>query len=683
LNQLGLLILDEAHVYEGAFGTNMAFLMRRLEVASGNHQLICSTATLGEPANFVELLTGRKPLAFGAQEDGAPTQGKTILRATTSGRPFDATVELLAAIAESDMSRFLAFADSRKAVEQFVAATLRSGSDEYGFDSKEVPSAADDVADRAIANTGRQGRGAADSSSRVLPYRAGYEAEDRTQIQEALALGELAGVVATSALELGLDIGDIELVVLLDVPPSVKSFWQRIGRAGRRSHAICVVLDPWDSLAAMAGGLDGYLARPIEPNWLYLENRYIQYAHALCAVVELSQLGIDSVEIEAFESLPESFRELLDNELHPRTVVPMDLYALKQRGQYDPHHEFAIRGGVEQEFQVLGPEGVQLGRVSYVQALREAYPGAVYYYMATPHRVWRFDHHRGEIKVRRERRYTTNPISQTMVFPRFDGDISHLLQSEHGFVAEVGMQVSERVLGFVERRGSARTQHEYGVGSEYIQRPLTRFFETTGVCWAFPGTKRLSEQAVQEILETFTLRFGVQERDLGVGIFHAQVSPLGTEKVQGLCIYDATAGSLRLTHRLAEHFAEVARDACHSAAARDDDDLLAQLSDLSEVATTVDEISALETGVAEAAAAEEDWATIVAPGETAILVNSEGTKEVEVVGYRYTPKGLIYELRHRTTTVTWRVPENTVRAIHGQTKLIRVNLVTDEVIELT
>jgi DEAD/DEAH box helicase domain-containing protein len=129
LQHLKLLILDEAHVYEGAFGTNMAFLLRRLQVAAGPHQLICSTATLGEPVDFVEQLTGRKPAAFGADEDGAPTAGKKILRVSPQGQPFDATVNLLRGAAAAQAGKFIAFADSRRQVEQFVAATLRPVAD--------------------------------------------------------------------------------------------------------------------------------------------------------------------------------------------------------------------------------------------------------------------------------------------------------------------------------------------------------------------------------------------------------------------------------------------------------------------------------------------------------------------------------------------------------------------------
>jgi DEAD/DEAH box helicase domain-containing protein len=663
LQQMKLLILDEAHVYEGAFGTNMAYLLRRLQVAAGAHQLICSTATLGEPANFVDQLTGRKPVAFGAEEDGAPAPGKTILRVSPHGQPFDATANLLRAIAHSGAARFLAFADSRRQVEQFVAATIRSGPD-----GDVSPAGQEDDPDRTVG-----------TRPKVLPYRAGYERGDREQIQESLALGELAGVVATSALELGLDIGDIELVLLLDVPLSVKSFWQRIGRAGRRSPAVCIVIDRKNVLDH-SGGLAEYMARPVEHNWLYLDNKYIQYAHALCAALEFPQLGLDDANLEAFRSVPQEFRTLLDNELHPASVVPADLYPLKQRAQDDPHHAFAIRGAAEQDLKIEGPNDQSLGSVTYSQALREAYPGSVYYYMARPFRVFRLDGHRSEIKARHERWYTTMPISQTKVFPRFAGGTHYLLLAEHGFVAEVEMQVSERLMGFVERRGNIREQHEYRPGSPYSQKPLTRFFETTGVCWSFTSLGRISEHAGQKLLEAFALRFGIQERDLGVGVFSAKPSPLGPEQIQDLCIYDTTAGSLRLTQRLADNFAETLAWACESLTDDDDADTAGQLAALSDAAATLEAAEPLVDAHTESA--DDDWIILILPGEPAIFMSPTVTQEVIVTGFRFTPKGMMYELRHRDHSVAWRVPAESVQPVYGETRLMRYNLMTGEQIDL-
>ena len=87
---------------------------------------------------------------------------------------------------------------------------------------------------------------------------------------------------------MGLDIGEIDLVLLLDTPTSMKSFWQSVGRAGRRNHGICAILDGRQVIGVRDEGLADYLARHIEPNWLYLHNRYAQYTNALCAAAEIA-----------------------------------------------------------------------------------------------------------------------------------------------------------------------------------------------------------------------------------------------------------------------------------------------------------------------------------------------------------------------------------------------------------
>jgi hypothetical protein len=237
--------------------------------------------------------------------------------------------------------------------------------------------------------------------------------------------------------------------------------------------------------------------------------------------------------------------------------------------------------------------------------------------------------------------------------------------------------VSERVVGFNERRGSIRQQHDYGAGSTYSQRPLTRFFETTGVCWSFPDTIRLTELAARKLLESFAMRFGVQERDLGVGVFYTKASPLGPGELQDLCIYDATAGSLRLTQMLVEHFNEAVSAARDSVTDEDEPELGTQFQALADAAAMLRTVARSQLEV-EAVSTDEDWAILVAPGESAMLLNAEGSRSVEVVGYRYTPRGLMYKLRHRSQTVSWMAPAETVQPVYGETRFIRVNLVTGE-----
>ncbi len=650
LTRLRLLILDEAHVYDGVFGTNMAYFVRRLLATSSIDRVISSTATIGEPGDFIERLTGRPPMVLNEEDNGAMSPRKTILLARPdSGKPFDRLVNLVQHVAQVGTSRFLAFADSRKMVEQLVAIGKRPGGDPP-------------------------------EELRILPYRSGYEEEDRQEIQKSLAGGDLAGVVSTSALELGLDIGEIDTVLLLSAPPSVKAFWQRLGRAGRKNEGLCLLVDDDGIITNSSTGLRGYLRKDPEPGWLYLENQYIQYAHALCTAVEVSEASSQQYVKTPFQSLPDDFTRFLENELNPTESVPDELYPLKQRAQAGPHYEFPLRSGIEKNFNVSesrGPNARRLGTLAYSQALREAYPGAIYYYMAHPYRVYQFSYRTGEIRVRRERQYTTQPMLQNMVFPKFPGGVLNFHRSDIGFVTEAEIQVSERVVGFVEQRGPNKIQNEYGQGSPYTQRPVSRFFETTGVCWYFPNRAVLSEELAQWVLTAFCAVCGIQERDLGIGTFHAQPSSLWDTQCRGICIYDAVHGSLRLTKQLVDRFTEVLDTSFQLAKRQEprEEALEENLMMLREYVSVAN--PALVDIGTQPEETTDEWATVIAPSQRAIHLENGG-EEVEVVAFRYTPQGPMYELVSPQPDVKWMVSESSIKPINGVTELQEVNLITGE-----
>lgn len=664
LSNLHLLILDEAHVYDGVFGTNMAYFIRRLRAVSSIERIISSTATIGEPSSFIERLTGRAPSVLADESEGSARAAKHIIVARPDdARYFDHLVTLVTAIARAEMPRFLAFADSRKMVEQLVAIADRGA-------SKTEQSEEESSEDGAIDHDPPPG------PLRVLPYRAGYEEDDRQAIQRSLANGELAGVVSTSALELGLDIGEVGVVLLLKTPPSVKSFWQRVGRAGRATDGVCLVIDDQGVLSSTASALSDYLRRPAEPGWLYLDNPYIQYAHALCAAVEVAE-GLAADQKALFGSLPPRFVNFLENELNPTESVPDELYSLKQRAQEGPHYEFPLRTGIEKNLNVRdlrAPNDARLGTLSFSQALREGYPGAIYYYMARPYRVYQFNYRLGEIRVQRERRWTTQPYLQSMVFPKFPNGVMSIRRSDDGFVAETEMQVSERILGFYEHRGSNKIPHVYGPGSPHAQRPLGRFFETTGVCWYFRDRTVISESVAQRILVAFCSLCGIQDRDVGFGLFHAKPSPIWDEQCQGICIYDAVHGSLRLTSQLMFRFTEVVETALQLAAAQNDDRSM-------EVAITAlaGRFAATTPSVAGVAAAPTppagDWTIVIGPQQRAMHLDESGQHEVEVVAFRYTPRGPMYQLVSRDPSVTWMVAASTVIPINGVTEIMEMNLI--------
>lgn len=662
---LRLLVLDEAHVYDGVFGTNMALFLRRFQAVCGSARLICSTATLGQPSDFIFQLTGRQTVQFGPDQEGANIPKKVVYAARIDVKKgFDLSAQLLKALANQTTGRFIAFADSRKMVELITAAAHQAGRD--------MPANTDEALEELSDETANQ----------LVPYRSGYESSDRQRIQTALTTGQLRGVVSTSALELGLDIGEVSLVVLLTSPPSLKAFWQRIGRAGRKEPGECLILDTMGVVTSSSSGLGGYLQRPIEPNWLYLPNRYIQYTHALCAAQEKQEAG-DLYDPTPFRTVPESFTTFLAEEVNPSQMLPQDLFPIKQRAQGSgPHHEFPLRTGIEPNFKIASQQQ-SLGDVSFSQLLREAYPGAVYYYMARPYRIASVNYRGREVLAHQEKRYTTRPVTQVMVFPDLLGGLHRLSVGAGGFIAEAEMQVSERVTGFKEKRGPNETTNNYGVGSSYAQRPIQRFIKTTGVCWFFPEDAVMSDEVGSRVMEAFCREFAVQPRDLGVGRFHVQESPLGTGPLQGICIFDATHGSLRLTERLGEHFRRVLCVSRDSAEAEVVGGLPSPVRDPLRLFCEIAESLApkkpnIMPGSISTSESGAEWIVVVAPGEKALLVSGTEASEVTIIGYFYTPQGLKYHLKHEDPGVRWTIEASAIQHLPGVTKTLLYNPLTGE-----
>jgi DEAD/DEAH box helicase domain-containing protein len=193
LGTLKLIILDEAHIYDGVFGTNMAYLLRRLRAVSGANQVLASSATIGEPVSFLKKLTGLDCDLIGLNEDGTATPAKTIMLCRVSQRVVGPFLRgLVKELRGHDVGRFLFFVDSRKRVEELASTVMQLSSQNSGEEEAEVVHEGEDTldADQVIDLAQKYS---------VLPYRAGYEETDRASIQTALTNGSLRGVISTSA----------------------------------------------------------------------------------------------------------------------------------------------------------------------------------------------------------------------------------------------------------------------------------------------------------------------------------------------------------------------------------------------------------------------------------------------------------------------------------------------------
>jgi DEAD/DEAH box helicase domain-containing protein len=352
--QLTIVAVDEMHALRGIFGSHVANVLRRLRRIAARYgstpSFVTASATIGNPADLAARLTGLEFDAFA--EDASPRGEKLFalwnppILDEESGARRSANAEAAEILATlvGEGVRTIAFAKSRKGAE-LIASYARSRLE------RERPHVAD----------------------RVAAYRAGYLPEERRALERALTDGELLGVAATTALELGIDIGGLDACVLAGYPGTVASTWQQAGRAGRAREASLAILvagdDPLDQyVIAHPGEIFG---RPHESALVDHANPNIFDPHVACA---------------AFESPVAPTDEGILGPGLPGAVARLsDAGALRARGgkhywagRGTPHQDIDIRsaGGIVQIADA--DTGALLGTVDESRAPFAVHGGAIY-----------------------------------------------------------------------------------------------------------------------------------------------------------------------------------------------------------------------------------------------------------------------------------------------------------------
>ena len=361
LANLRFVVVDEAHVYRGVFGSHVGNVLRRLRrlarAYDSEPQFVLASATIANPAALAESLLGEPATVI--DSDSAPATERTIalwnpelidaelgVRASSLG---DAS-RLLAGLVSHGL-RTICFTKSRKAVEL-------------------IHRYASDRVEPALA-------------TRLTPYRAGYTPAQRREIEQRLMAGELLGVTATNALELGIDIGSLDCAISVGFPGTVSSLRQQWGRAGRRSPGLAV-------LVASEDALDQYfmrepetlLARTVEAAILDHANPRVLDGHVLAAAFEGP---IDDADAQT---------------LGPEALVrAAELPELKLTdagwvwaGKDYPAARVLLRSGELDSFTVVDAEtGAVLGTVESSRAFGTIHDGAVYLHLGEQHLVRRLD----------------------------------------------------------------------------------------------------------------------------------------------------------------------------------------------------------------------------------------------------------------------------------------------------
>lgn len=625
LASLDLLIIDEAHVLEAVFGSNAAFLFRRIQAAARicrankredrRFSVMAASATIANPGGHLHALTGLEFDVIDAGDDGSPQQTRTLQHLACSPDETQNTISELQRelVEQSDSGSFITFLDSRQGVERLAAQT------EHGL---------------------------------VNPYRSGYEAEDRSAIERALRSGSLRGVVATSALELGIDIPHFTVGLNIGLPTSRKAFRQRLGRVGRSlPGAFAVVAEP-NAFRRYGSSLEDYYRASVEPSHLYLDNRFVHFAHAKCLADELDMLGVKGRSVPPSNiHWPSGFGDVYEfARIGGTRARPREFDHIAGIGGDNPHHNYPLRNIGEENFQIGQGSSMfqRIGNLTLQQSIREAYPGAIYMHMG---RRWRVQEWRSTAWDRARRvsswkaPINTRPLIRTFVNLSVERDglvAGNFRKGPHGFLAECQLQITERVEGY-EERGERKFYRDLRQENPHMS-PKTRDFRTTGVVlkietkWMSEGAKK--RQLADALRDLMIREYSISPQDIGGTSTNIAMVMNGQRHSvsDAIVIYDATYGSLRLTEPVFDELdALIDRLERSSELSSDEDALVAEpivlslrewLEELN--AAEPDEFSSLVDNGIEPATDGMLW--VLTPGSIVAKRDSRGVlQDIEIV----------------------------------------------------
>jgi len=360
---LETIVVDEVHTYRGLLGSHMSQVFRRLRRICSHYQsspiFIFNSATVSNPAQLTEQLTGLE--VHTVQASGSPKGKRHLLFIDPVDGPAQTAILLLKSALQRQL-RTIVYTQSRKLTE-LIAIWAATHAGEY--------------------------------ADRISAYRAGFLPEERREIEAKLSKGELLAVISTSALELGIDIGDLDLCILVGYPGTIVSTWQRGGRVGRSGQESAMIL------IAGEDALDQYFMRNPEdfidrsPEAAVVNpfNANILSRHLPCAASEFPLLRdeplLQIADVKTVVSRLESDGELL------RSEAGDQWYASRKAPQRGIH----LRGAGKQ-FSIIGNDDEEnKGEIDGHRAFKETHPGAVYLHKGNTYLVDSLDLETNTVRV--------------------------------------------------------------------------------------------------------------------------------------------------------------------------------------------------------------------------------------------------------------------------------------------
>ena len=466
---LRYIVIDELHTYRGVFGSHAANVLRRLkricEFYGSKPLFICCSATIANPQELAEALTGQ-PVSSIA-ENGAPSGEKyfvfynppVVNRQLGIRRGYIAETRRIAQTFLDRGLNTLVFANNRLAMEILV---------------------------RYLKDTYEQGP---IPRSAIRGYRGGYLPRERREIERQLREGDILGVVATNALELGIDIGSLDAVVLAGYPGSIASTWQRAGRAGRR-HSLSMTV-----LTASSAPLDQYIIE--HPDYFFgsspehahinPDNLEILISHLKCAAFELPIQDGEKFGRHPAED-PCKFLEEVGVLHHAGN-------AWHWTSESYPADAVSLRKITSDNFVVVDVSGEPrvIAQVDFNPALTTLHEKAIYLHEGKLFHVERFDYEERKAYVKSvECDYYTDAIDYTQVkiVDTFDSAVMAGASAHHGDV-----RLNRQIVGF--KKIKFYTNENVGAGK--LSMPEQEM-HTTAFWLHFPEEflARLSEPGLSE-----------------------------------------------------------------------------------------------------------------------------------------------------------------------------------------
>ena len=368
IGNLDILILDEAHSYDGIVGTNSMYLFHRLQYRSQQItpkkppiNIYGASATIANPAEHLHTLTGQKFSEISQADNGAPRAPLTVqhveARDPHYGGDQDFANTIADVIHDYPEASYIAFIDDRQLVEK----TANIIEEAKGWTEEQTITLSQDS----------------------MSYRAGLMCRER--IEDALKSGRIRGITSTSAMEMGIDIPDLNIGVNLGLPQSVKNTRQRAGRVGRNSPGRFIILAPRDAFQ-FHGSCRDYWEQPPEPARIYTENPNIRSIHARCLIQENGRKAQPNLEKSSHIQWPSGFQEQVTS------LARGERYQPTFQGESKEPHRHSLRAAAEASATITDPHGKTLtDQLTRTVALKEAYPLANYRHAKRSHTVISWD----------------------------------------------------------------------------------------------------------------------------------------------------------------------------------------------------------------------------------------------------------------------------------------------------